>query len=93
MEKGVLKNLAKFTGKHLCQSLFFNKIVVLRAVTLLKNRLWNRYFPVDFAKFLEHLFFRTRPGDCCLSSGLTLYIHCTSFLYSLIPLSFLTGQI
>ena len=22
-EKGVLKNVAKFTGKHLCQSLFF----------------------------------------------------------------------
>ena len=24
--KGVLGNFAKFTGKHLCQSLFFNKI-------------------------------------------------------------------
>ena len=23
-KKGVLKNIAKFTGKHLCQSLFFN---------------------------------------------------------------------
>ena len=26
-KKGVLKNIAKFTGKHLCQSLFFNKVV------------------------------------------------------------------
>ena len=26
-KKGVLKNFAKFTGKDLCQSLFFNKIV------------------------------------------------------------------
>ena len=25
-QKGVLRNFAKFTGKHLCQSLFFNKI-------------------------------------------------------------------
>ena len=25
-KKGVLRNLAKFTGKHLCQSLFFNKV-------------------------------------------------------------------
>ena len=25
-EKGVLRNFAKFTGKHLCQSLFFNKV-------------------------------------------------------------------
>ena len=25
-EKGVLGNFVKFTGKHLCQSLFFNKV-------------------------------------------------------------------
>ena len=25
-EKDVLKNFAKFTGKHLCQSPFFNKV-------------------------------------------------------------------
>ena len=24
--KGILRNFAKFTGKHLCQSLFFNKV-------------------------------------------------------------------
>ena len=24
--KGILKNLAKFTGKYLCQSIFFNKV-------------------------------------------------------------------
>ena len=28
IKKGIRKNFAKFTGKHLCQSLFFNKIVV-----------------------------------------------------------------
>ena len=26
MKKGVLINFARFTGKHLCQSLFFNKV-------------------------------------------------------------------
>ena len=26
VKKGVLKNFEKFTGKHLCQSLFFNKV-------------------------------------------------------------------
>ena len=25
-KKGVLKNFAKFTGKHLCQSLLFNEV-------------------------------------------------------------------
>ena len=29
-EKGVLRNFAKFTGKHLCQSLFFHKIAEKR---------------------------------------------------------------
>ena len=28
-EKGVLRNFTKFTGKHLCQSLFFNKVLGL----------------------------------------------------------------
>ena len=26
VRKGVLRNFTKFTGKHLCQSLFFNKV-------------------------------------------------------------------
>ena len=30
MKKGVLRNFTKFTGKHLCQSLFFNKVAGLR---------------------------------------------------------------
>ena len=28
-KKGVLRNFAKFTGKHMCQSLFFNKVARL----------------------------------------------------------------
>ena len=44
-KKGVLRNFAKFKGKY------------LQAATLLKKRLWHRYFPVNFAKFLRTLFF------------------------------------
>ena len=29
MKKGVLKNFTKFTGKHLCQGLFLNKVAGL----------------------------------------------------------------
>ena len=36
--KGTLKSFAKFKGKHLHQSLFFNKV------------LWHRCFPVSFTK-------------------------------------------
>ena len=52
----VLRNfeeISHFTGKHLCQSLPFNKIAGLTPATLLKKKLWHRYFPVNFAKFLK----------------------------------------
>ena len=38
-KEGVLGNFTNFTGKHLCQSFFFNKVAGLRPVTLLKKRL------------------------------------------------------
>ena len=56
-KKGALRNFTKFTGKHLCQSLFFNKVAGLRHATLLKNRLWRRCFPVNFVKILRTTFF------------------------------------
>ena len=36
-KKGALRNFAKFTEKHLCRSLVFNKIAGLRPATLLKR--------------------------------------------------------
>ena len=69
MKKGVLKNFSKFTGKHLCQSLFLNKVAGLRAATLLKKRLWHRCFSVNFAKFLRTPFYRTPLGDCFCKSN------------------------
>ena len=57
-KKVVLGNFAKFTGKHLCQSLFFNKVADLRLATLLKKRLWQGCFPVNFAKFRRTPFLR-----------------------------------
>ena len=52
-KKGVLENFTKFTEKHLCQSLLFNKVAGLRPATLLKKRLWHRCFPVNSVKFLR----------------------------------------
>ena len=66
-KEGVLTNFAKFTGKHLCQSLFFNKVAALRPATLLKKRLWHRCFPVNFAKFLRTPFLTEHPGWLLLS--------------------------
>ena len=56
-EKGVLRNFAKFTGKHLCHSIFLNKVAGLRPTTLLKKRLWHWCFPVNFTKFLRTPFY------------------------------------
>ena len=61
----VLKNLAKFTGKHLCQSLLFNKIAALCA-TSLKKRFWHRRFPVNFARFLRTPFLQNISGQLLL---------------------------
>ena len=61
-QKSVLKNFAKFIGKHLYQSFFFNKVAGLRPATLLKKRSWHKCFPVDFATFLRISFFIEHPG-------------------------------
>ena len=65
-KKGALRNFTKSTGKHLCQSLFLNKVASLRPATLLKKRLWYRCFPVDFAKFLRTPFLQNACGRLLL---------------------------
>ena len=57
-KKGVLKNFAKFTRRHLCQ---------MRPATLLNKRLWHSCFPMNFAKFLRTPFYRIPPDDCFLA--------------------------
>ena len=54
LRKGVFKNSAKFTGKRLRQSLFFNKVAGLRP--------WYRCFYVNFVKFLRTYFLENISG-------------------------------
>ena len=72
MKKGVFRNFAKFTGKHLYQSLFFNKVAGLSPATLFKKRLWHRCFSMNFEIsknifFIEHLC-TTASGDTFLQT-------------------------
>ena len=64
LRKGVLGNSAKFTGKHLCQSLFFNKVAGLR--------LWDcgtGVFLWILRNFQEHLCYRALLDECfCIMS-------------------------
>ena len=59
MKKVVLRNFAKFTGKHLCQSLFLNKVAGLRPAILLKKR---QVFSCEFCEISKTTFsYRTPP--------------------------------
>ena len=51
-KKGVLRKFAKFTRNTCLESLFKYRCRPIPA-TLLKKRLWNKCFPVNFAKFLR----------------------------------------
>ena len=57
VKKDVLRNFAKFTGKRLCQSLFFNKVGV-------EKRHLHRCFPVNFPKFLRTPLLKNTSGGC-----------------------------
>ena len=59
-KKGVLRNFTKFTEKHLCQSLFFNKDAGCRC------------FPVNFAKFLRTSFFIEQIWRLLLSARIRI---------------------
>ena len=60
-KKGVLRNFAKFTGKHLCQSLFFNNVAGLKACNFIEKDNLAQVFSMNFAKFLNTFFYRTPP--------------------------------
>ena len=85
-KKGVLTNFAKFTGKHLCQRLFFNKVAGLRPSTLLKKRLWHRCFPVNLAKFLRTPFSQNTSGGCFCNSFLLSLLNAYLFRFKLFVL-------
>ena len=71
VRKAVLRNFTKFTGKQLCQRLFFYKVGGgLRLATLLKNRLWHRCFPVNFAKLLQTTFLQNTSGRLLTDANL-----------------------
>ena len=56
-QKQSSRSVLLFTGKQLCQSLFFKKVAGLRPATLLKKRLWRRCFSVNVVKFLRTPFY------------------------------------
>ena len=89
-KKGALRNFTKFTGKHLCKSLFFNKVAGLRPVK----------FSCEFFKISKNTFLhRTslvaasvgdnnfpvgtgrKLNDVLASSERLIYVQFTSYVY------------
>ena len=84
MKNGVVKNFGKFTEKYIVPESFFNKVAALRPATLLKRRLWHRYFSVNFPKFLRTPFLQKTSGRLLLKNLLFLemfILHVYAFIY------------
>ena len=68
VKKGVLRNFTKFTGKRLCQSLFFNKVTdTVDFFNKLQAQVADSgigVFRGILRNLLEYLFYRTPPDDC-----------------------------
>ena len=56
-KKGVLKHFAKWTGKHLQQSLFFNKVCRLEVYNFFKKDTLAQMFSCEFCKIFKNTFF------------------------------------
>ena len=75
-QKDVLNQFAKFTGIHLCQSLFLNKAAGLKLGAFSKKRLWH-VFSCEFCQIFGNTFFYIIPPLAASVNG-------HSFCYSVI---------
>ena len=62
VKKGVVRNFTKFAGKHLWQSLFYNKVAGPRQLYEKIDSSTGIYFPVNFVKFLRTPFSQNTSG-------------------------------
>ena len=90
-EKDVLRNFAKFTGKHLCQRLFLNKVAGLRAkvCNFIKKKSLAQVFSCEFCEISKNTFFHRTPlvaaSERCRSfSYFLLQVFFSQFCYTLI---------
>ena len=57
-KKGVLKNFAKFTGKHLRSGLVFNKAADLQSLTLSKKEIPGQILSCEFCQISHNTIFK-----------------------------------
>ena len=71
LKKGVLRNFAKFTGKHLCQSVFFNKVAVA-ACNFIKKETQAPVFSCEFCEISKNTFSQNTSGRLLLKKASVL---------------------
>ena len=59
MKKGILRNFTKFRGKHLCQSLFFNRQP--EACNFIQKETLAQVFSCEFCEISQNTFFHRTP--------------------------------
>ena len=72
-EKIVLRNFAKFTGKYLCQNLFYNEVAG-QACNFIKRETLTQVLSCELCKISKNTFFHRTP--LVAASVLTLNILC-----------------
>ena len=60
-EKGVLRNFARFTGKLLCQSVFFNKVAGAAACNFIEKETLAQVFSCEFCEISKNTFSYRMP--------------------------------
>ena len=73
--KGLLKNLSKFTGQHLCQGLFFNQVAGLRPKTcnVIKKGTLVQVFSCEFCEISKNIFiYRAPPVATSITATLSV---------------------
>ena len=68
LQIGVLKKFAKFTRKHLCQTLFFSKVAGLRpkACNFIEKETLVQVFTFEFWEIFKNTFFNRTPRVAAL---------------------------
>ena len=78
VRKSVLRNFTKFTGKHLCQSLLFNK-----ARNFIKKETLAQVFSCEFSEIFKKAFLHRTPlvavSVCVICT--ILDIHCNGYIF------------
>ena len=71
VKKGALRNFTKFTGKHLCQSLFFRP----EACNFIKKEALAQVFSCEFCEIFKNTFFQRTPPVATSALSYSEFLH------------------